>query len=126
MSHQNIFKAQSLLITQLAGIISLIVFEILRAIVAEPPRTGGIPPDAFLIGLLCFSALPVLILSFEPGLISKWTVLVIAALLSLFHALHLLEHLIEQDYSLGALILIVMFLPSVLSVWLLRRFNFEN
>lgn len=122
-------NAKLLLVLATAGVIALIAFELIRALNGTPMSVDGLPDEAFLIGLLSASAAPVLLLCVPSSRIVKWTAFGLATLLALLHALHFIEHVLEQDYALTVLILITMFLPTsiaAISIWNTNAYNRDN
>lgn len=107
-------RAMLLLIIPLAGMVGLYTFE-LAHVIGEPDLSADdLPPAALIIGVVCFSVLPVLILATLSNTVLRWLALVMTVLLALFHLLHIVEHVMISDWALTALILFTMFLPSVL------------
>lgn len=113
-AHQ-LSNAKLLLVLATAGVIALILFELIRTLSTEPIGVGTLPDEAFLIGLLSVSAAPVVLLSLPMSRIVQWTSLGLSTLLALFHALHIVEHVLERDHALTVLILSTMFLPTLIA-----------
>lgn len=102
-----------------AGLITLIVIEILRAGSATEPDWSGIPPADMLVVIITLSAIPILLITLIEHRASNWISLVIAGLLSVFHTVHTIEHVMSADWSLTLLILVTMLAPSAVGTWLI-------
>ena len=112
-----------LLLIPVAGMIALITFEVVRGIAAGS-GVDGLPPVGMLVGVICLSALPVILLTCSGASLARWISFGIAVLMSLFHAAHILEHVSASDITMTALILVTMFAPSVLAaiqLWKMRK-----
>jgi hypothetical protein len=107
-------RAALLLLIPVAGMIALILFEVMRAL-AENSGFDEMPPAGMLVGVICLSALPVILLLCSAAPLARWTSFGIAALMSLFHGAHILEHALISDFAMTALILFTMFGPSLLA-----------
>lgn len=114
-------KAAVVLMVGTAGLITLVVIEILRAASSAEPDFGAIPPADMLVVVITLSAVPVLLLLSVQHVAANWISLVIAVLLSLFHLMHILEHVMVADFALTLLILVTMFTPSAAGAWLVWR-----
>ncbi|MEM9305181.1 MAG: hypothetical protein AAGE01_23930 [Pseudomonadota bacterium] len=101
-----------LLALPLAGLVALLVFEIMRGLAGDGYDPGALPPVAALSVMLCLTATPVIALCLSSGAAARWLAFGIASLLTLFHAMHVVEHAAVGDWSLLALIAITMLLPS--------------
>lgn len=108
-------RATTMLLVGLAGLLGLIGVENARG-VEFPEEMGLILPV-----MLSLASLPIVLLAIAPSTVSRWVALVIATLLALFHAMHILEHGMGGDWSVALLILVAMFTPSAAAVWLLWR-----
>ncbi|MEM8814279.1 MAG: hypothetical protein AAGE85_00485 [Pseudomonadota bacterium] len=106
----HLLRTAVLLTIPVAGLIALIALEVIRG-----ASGGGLPPVAMLTGIVCLSALPVILLATSAGALARWVSFGIALLMSLFHALHILEHAAAPDFGMAMLILITMFAPSFLA-----------
>ena len=112
------------MLVPVGGMIALIVFEIMRALSESPYDPSSLPPVAMLVGIICVSALPVILLSVSDAPIARWLSFGVAALMSLFHALHVIEHMMAADYVMLTLIVVTMLLPSAVAatqLWAARR-----
>ena len=114
-------SAVALLLLGFAGVITLVVVELLRAVTAQPIDASLIPPAWMLATLLCVAAVPIILLVLSTASATRWLAFGIAALLALFHAAHIVEHAALADFAVGALILITMFVPSGAAAWQLWR-----
>lgn len=110
-------SAVALLLLGFAGMITLIVIELLRAVTAQPIDASLIPPAWMLATLLCIAALPVILLTLWTAAAARWTAFAIALLLAVFHVAHVVEHAVLADFTVGALILVTMFIPSAAATW---------
>ena len=94
------------------GILALTLIEVIRE--------AALPPVGMLVTMLILSFVPVVLLCTTASRRARWGVFTVAALMSLFHGLHTLEHVFIPDWELTALVLATMFAPSVLGarqVW---------
>lgn len=98
-----------------AGIVALVLFEVARALGAPPVDVSHLPPEGILVVMLCLVSAAVIACFFASNKIVRWAALVIAVLVALFHAMHVLEHGAMGDINLGGLILFMMFAPSALA-----------
>lgn len=112
-------RAAVILIVAFAAMIALIVLELLRTVAAGPMDTSHMPPVGMLVGVLCVSALPTILLCIKVTPAMRWIAFGIAALLTLFHASHVVEHAALADISMAILILVTMLVPSAAGAWML-------
>lgn len=112
--------AAKLLLLGFGGLLALIAMELLRAIEAGGGEVG-MPGVDMLVGMLCVAATPIILCALGRSGWVRWTSLVIAALLALFHAMHILEHIGAGDMPLTLLIAVTMFVPNAFAAWLLWR-----
>ncbi len=124
MSNQS--NLGSLLIVPFAGMVALIVLELLRALSADPIDVSGLPPVDMLVIILCLSAVPVILSCVIEAAAGRWIAFGITVLLALFHALHVVEHAGAGDISVGALILVTMFVPSAFAAWGIWRITWQT
>ena len=110
-------SAVALLLLGFAGMVTLIVIELLRAVTAQPIDASLIPPVWMLVVLLCIAAVPIILLVLSTTSATRWVAFGVAALLALFHVAHVVEHVALADFAVGALILITMFVPSAAAAW---------
>ncbi|MEM9403973.1 MAG: hypothetical protein AAGA44_15995 [Pseudomonadota bacterium] len=106
-----------LLVIGVIGILALIAIEIMRGMVGDAAAEMLVP----LIVMICVASSPVLLLTLVDARWAYWLSLIVAGLLSLFHALHVAEHAIANDFGLLALIVVTMLIPSVSATALLWR-----
>ncbi|MEM6937262.1 MAG: hypothetical protein AAF552_12450, partial [Pseudomonadota bacterium] len=120
LSKANPLRARAALVltVPLAGVVALVVFEVMGSLGTGAYDASSLPPTELLIGLLCVAALPVLALCVSGNAGARWLALIVAGLMTLFHALHVVEHAMAGDYPLLALIAVTMLLPSGIGVWL--------
>ena len=109
-------SAVALLLLGFAGMITLIVIELLRGLGPQPPD-APMPPAGMLVTLLCIAALPVILLTLSTAAAARWTAFAIALLLAVFHVAHVVEHAVLADFAVGGLILVTMFGPSAVATW---------
>lgn len=109
-----------------AGMVALVLFEVLRALATEPLDLSGLPPVPMLVGFLCASSVIVLVALTLRGAPARWVAFGIGVLLVLFHTLHVVEHLAFGDLTFALLILFVMFAPSAVAVWQLWQARREG
>ena len=98
------------------GILALMLIEVIRE--------NELPPVGMLVTLLILSLVPVVLLCTTASRRALWGVFSMAALMSLFHCMHTLEHVFIPDWELTVLILVTMLAPSVLGarqVWMSLR-----
>lgn len=98
------------------GILALTLIEVIRE--------AALPPVGMLVTLLILSVIPVVLLCTTASRRALWGVFAVAALMSLFHGMHALEHVFIPDWELTALVLATMFAPSILGarqVWMSLR-----
>ncbi|MEM7361160.1 MAG: hypothetical protein AAF431_18880 [Pseudomonadota bacterium] len=116
----KISQSQVLLVIPLAGVVALVAFEMIRALSAAEADLSGLPPVAMLASLLSLSALAPILLTFAKS-VCRWIALVIAGLMTLFHSMHVVEHLVIPDLPMVGLIGITMLLPSLIATLYLWR-----
>ena len=107
------------LVVPFAAMIALIVLEALRALAATPIDASQMPSVAMLAGVLCVSAVPTVLLCIKEMPATRWVAFGTAALLTLFHASHVVEHAVFADIAIAMLILVTMLVPSAAGAWLL-------
>ncbi|MCG8443183.1 MAG: hypothetical protein MI723_15365 [Caulobacterales bacterium] len=109
-------RAATSLCLPITGIVALVMIEMMRGLPAAPDEAidlSKIPPIEFIAILLCLSGAAVLLLSIGASALLRWSAFGLAALMALFHAIHTVEHAASGDFFVMALIVLVMFLPSV-------------
>ncbi|MEM9209150.1 MAG: hypothetical protein AAGA61_07880 [Pseudomonadota bacterium] len=119
-------RTATLLTVLLAGMLTMILFEIMRGlgVGAYAFDPSSLPPVGMLTGVVALTSLPVILLSVSSGKGSRWVSLVITGLMTLFHGLHILEHVMIPDYELAVLIGVTMLLPNAIAtaqLWSGRR-----
>lgn len=114
-------RAAVLLLLPFAGMTALLLGEVVHLLGETPFNADHLPPVDMIMIALCLSALPVLLLAFFTASITRWVAFGIAALMTLFHGLHIMEHLGGGDYVMGSLIVFTMFLPSLFGALLVWR-----
>ena len=105
------------------GMVALIALELVRAM-ALANGADALPPAEMLAGVICLSAVPVILLASSSATLAYWVSLVVAVLMSLFHLMHVLEHLMHKDISIAGLIIVTMAAPSLMAavrLWCGRR-----
>lgn len=100
-----------------AGMLALLLFEVMLALASDPVSLSGLPPIPVLVGFFCASSLIVLLALTQRGTAARWVAFGIGVLLVLFHAMHVVEHLAFGDVPFALLILFMMFAPSAVVVW---------
>ncbi|MEM1052056.1 MAG: hypothetical protein AAGI28_08170 [Pseudomonadota bacterium] len=108
-------RAVTLLLLGFAGLLGLIGVENARGM-EFPQEMGMVLPI-----ILAITSVPIVLLCVWQGAASRWIALIIAALLALFHALHVVEHGTGGDWSQTLLIFVAMFVPNAVAVWLLWK-----
>ncbi|MEM9532802.1 MAG: hypothetical protein AAGA23_17920 [Pseudomonadota bacterium] len=114
-------RAALMLAVPLAGLLALIVFEVMRNLSTGTYDPAALPPVDMLVGVLSVSTLAVIALCLFAGSAGRWFALVVAVLMTLFHAMHILEHAMARDFSMGVLILITMLIPSGAGAWMIWK-----
>ena len=97
-----------LLVLSVVGMLSLIAFEIMRGMSGDNATEMFTP----LVVMMCIASLPALLLAIFSARWAYWGALALAALLSLFHTLHVVEHAMGGDYAITALIIVTMLIPT--------------
>ncbi|MEM7501592.1 MAG: hypothetical protein AAF417_06090 [Pseudomonadota bacterium] len=108
-------QTATLLVAPILGVIALVLFEIVRALSDGPFDASSLPPLGMLIGIVCLSTIPVILLTVLTSRASFWVAFVIVSLLALFHGMHILEHVMGSDVTMTVLIFVTMFAPSVIA-----------
>ncbi|MEM8982645.1 MAG: hypothetical protein AAGC71_06440 [Pseudomonadota bacterium] len=113
-------KPAILLTLAFAGMVALIAVEMLQGAFGEDAASMVMP----LAIVFSVSALPILLLTLFDGRWAFWVAFAIAVLMSLFHAMHIVEHGMAGDYGVTLLIAVAMFAPSLAAVvllWMSRK-----
>ncbi|MEM7280669.1 MAG: hypothetical protein AAF438_03410 [Pseudomonadota bacterium] len=119
-------RAATVLALPIAGIVGLILFEVIRALSTQTDVTESLPPASMLIGMLCIFSVPVVFLNVSASSTLRWISFGIAVLGVLFHAMHILEHIMVSDFAITSLIVFTMFLPSLVGaqqLWVSRAYR---
>ena len=114
----NTRRIAVLLTVAFTGMVALIALELMRGSFDEEAAAAMLAP---LVILLCASSLPITLLSLTSARWSFWISFVITGLLTLFHAIHVVEHVAAADYALSALMFVTMLVPSAGAVLLLWK-----
>lgn len=117
-AEEKLTGAGRLILLGVVGVVALIVFELVRGLNSTPIDIG-LPPISMLAGLLCVASLPVILLSLGRSAAIIWISLVIAVLMTLFHGMHIFEHVGAGDVEMSLLIAITMFAPNAAAAWLI-------
>ncbi|MEL7022615.1 MAG: hypothetical protein AAGL69_02645 [Pseudomonadota bacterium] len=112
----------ALLLLSVVGMLALIVFEIMRGMIGAEATEMMIP----LVIMVCIACSPVILLTAFSARWAYWSAMVVAALLSAFHALHLVEHAVGGDYAILALIVVAMLIPTASATYLLWNGRSES
>ena len=115
-----------LFVLPLVGVFGLFISEaahVLSALSSQAPAADlpPLPPIAMILGLAMFAMVPIFVLTLKWNAISRWTTLVIIALLLLFHLMHILEHGMMGDVITSIWILVSSVLPYAIALPLLWR-----
>ncbi|MEM7020936.1 MAG: hypothetical protein AAF512_26785 [Pseudomonadota bacterium] len=117
-------SAAIVLIVPIAGVLALVLFEVMRSLAGGTYDPEATPPIPMLVGMLCVAAIPVILLAWTHATAVRWAAFGIAVLMALFHAMHILEHVMSGDIVIMILILITMFIPNLdgaLLIWQARK-----
>lgn len=107
-----------LLTVAFAGMVALIVLELLSGSFSPGSADGMLMPLAILLSL---SALPVILLAMTSARWAFWLSFVLSSLLAVFHGIHILEHAMASDHAVTLLVVFTMFAPSLRAALLLWR-----
>ena len=104
----NALRPALLLTLAVAGLIALIALEVMQGMSGENAEGMLVP----LASMVCIAAVPVLLLTLFSARWTFWVAFGVAALMSLFHAMHVVEHIVAADYAMTVLIIVTMLAPS--------------
>ncbi|MEO0367266.1 MAG: hypothetical protein AAF197_00615 [Pseudomonadota bacterium] len=122
----NLLRTALVMTIPIIGMVMMVSLELLRAISTTEGAELGTPPAAFLIAIVCITTVPVLLLLLAgSNKLAYWIVIAIAGLMALFHALHIVEHMMTSDHSMSLLIAVTMLIPNAVAVFLLWNKRFE-
>ncbi len=98
--------------------VALIALEIMRGSLSADAASEMLIP---LVIMLCLSSIPVTLLGLTSARWAFWLSFVIVILLTLFHAIHVVEHIVAADYAMTALMFVTMLVPCAGAATLLWR-----
>ncbi|MEM9423066.1 MAG: hypothetical protein AAF986_11330 [Pseudomonadota bacterium] len=76
---------------------------------------------SFLVYVYSLSAVPMILIALGLSTITRWVTVGVCGLLTLYHALHVVEHVGEGDVPGVAIIVVTALIPYGIAIWLLLK-----